>query len=473
MPTVRSRHCPACDACWSGPQARYCGRCGTPLPPAASAGTSRPSRRRLVIALTLLLAALAALAVVLVALPDGSRTVTEPTGDRDRVELPGGAVPADGSDEAEPTAGSSLLGCEGCHGWRSALTDTVTSLRADGRDVVVATSGGSVLVLDGDTGERRWTARIGDEAAHAVVLDGLVVVGTADARVVALDPADGHTRWEVTLPIPTAGARAVAGDADGVLLAGGSGHGVVALDGQTGALRWVRELPGRTVGVGTTLVSVMPDGRLEGWWAADDEPRWSVRLLADEDLVGRAGDLVVTRDRGGPRFRDATTGAIVANGAPTVSWWAAAEDGTLVLADTGRRSEVVALAPDGAERWRTALPGDEPDADCCVEVAPTSDGRVLAVDRRVTGRAAVLDLATGAVLADAGRAAAAVPGLLLIGAHGDLGVLQGEGAVAGVALATGEVRWRTSDASVLVGLDPLVVSGRRHLLGPWTQGAGG
>jgi hypothetical protein len=34
------------------------------------------------------------------------------------------------------------------------------------------------------------------------------------------------------------------------------------------------------------------------------------------------------------------------------------------------------------------------------------------------------------------------------------------------------VRWRTSDASVLVGLDPLVVSGRRHLLGPWAPGAG-
>jgi outer membrane protein assembly factor BamB len=423
-----------------------------------------------VVALGLLLAALSALGVVLAAVADGPRTAAAPT-DRDRVELPGAGDPTDPAGTA-PTAGVPLPGCEGCQGWRLALPDPVTSLVADGRDVVVGTGGGSVLRIDGDTGARRWTAPIGDEAAHAVVLDGLIVVGTADARVVALDPADGRTRWDVTVPIPTAGARAVAGDADGVLLAGGSGHGVVALDGRTGALRWERELPGRSIGVGATLVTTTLDGHLVGWGAGSDEHRWSVRLRVDEDLVGRAGDLVVTRDGGGPRFRDASTGTIVADGSGNASWWAAAEDGTLLLADTGPRTEVVALAPDGAERWRTALPGDEPDAACCVEVAPTRDGRVLAVDRRVAGRAAVLDLATGAVLADVGRAASAVPGLLLIGAHGDLGVLQGEGAVAGVALATGEVRWRTSDASVLVGLDPLVVSGRRHLLGPWAPGAG-
>jgi outer membrane protein assembly factor BamB len=414
---------------------------------------------------------LAALGFVLVTGPEVPRTAADGAGGRDTVELPSSQDPS-GRDRPTTTAGTSLPGCDGCRGWRLAVVSPLASLVADGRDVVVGTTGGTVLAVDGDTGERRWTARVGDEAAHAVVLDGLIVVGTAGARVVALDPADGRTRWEVTVPIPTVGARAVAGDAEGVLLAGGTGAAVVALDGGTGALRWARDLPGRSIGVGATLVLVTLDRELQGWWAGADEPRWSVRLRADEDLVGRAGDLVVTRGAAGPRFHTAATGTTVAEGAPTVSWWAAADDGTLLLADTGRRTEVVALAADGTERWRTALPGDEPGTGCCVEVAPTSDGRVLAVDRRVAGRAAVLDLATGAVLADAGRAAAAVPGLLLIGAHGDLGVLQGEGAVAGVALATGELRWRTSDASVVVGLDPLVVSGRRHLLGPWVVGSG-
>jgi outer membrane protein assembly factor BamB len=469
MPSVRSRRCPACDARWPGSEARYCGRCGSPLPPTSTPVPQRAPRRRLVVASGLLLAALAALVTVFVVGPREPRTTAASIGDP--VELPGGRLAAD-PDGTTTIAGTSLLGCEGCRGWRLAVADPLTSLAADGRDVVVSTSGGSVLAIDGDTGERRWTTRVGDQAAHAVVLEGLVVVGTADARVVALDPADGRTRWDVTVPIPTAGARAVAGDVGGVLLAGGTSPTVVALDGRTGALRWERELPGRSVGVGDTLVLMTSDRDLQGWWADADHPRWTVRLLADEDLVGRAGDLVVTRDRGGPRFRDATTGAIVAHGARTVTWWSAAEDGTLMLADTDRRTEVIALGPDGSERWRTALPGDEPATGCCVEVAPTTDGRVLAVDRRVAGRAAVLDLATGAVLADAGRAAAAVPGLLLIGAHGDLGVLQGEGAVAGVALTTGEVRWRTSDASVLVGLDPLVVSGRRHLLGPWAEATG-
>lgn len=461
-----------CGAPWRGSQARYCGRCGGPLPSSSTRAERLAPRRRLVVVLGLLLAALGALAVFLVAAPGVSRTAPPgQAGDRDAVELPGAAAGA-GRDEARPTAGSSLLDCDGCHGWRLAVADPLTSLVADGRDVVVGTSGGRVSAIDGDTGERHWSAQVGDEAAHAVVLEDLIVVGTAGARVVGLDPADGRARWDVTVPIPTAGARAVAGDADGVLLAGGAGAGVVALDGRTGAVRWVRELPGRSIGVGETLVLLTLDRDLEGWRAGADGPRWSVGLGPDEGLVGRAGGLVVTRGRDGPRFRDAATGAVVATGAATVSWWAAADDGTLVLADTARRTQVIALAPDGAERWRTTLPGDEPDAGCCVEVAPTSDGRVLAVDRRVAGRAAVLDLSTGAILSDAGRAAAAVPGLLLIGAHGDLGVLQGEGAVAGVSLATGELRWRTGDASVLVGLDPLVVGGRRHLLGPWAHAPG-
>jgi outer membrane protein assembly factor BamB len=461
-----------CDAPWPSSKARYCGRCGGRLPPTSAPAGRLAPRRLLVIVLGLLLALLGAVAFVLGVLPGAPRTAPPgPAGDGDTVELP-----EPGTDTARDgvvaTTSSSLLDCEGCHGWRLAIAEPLTSLVADGRDVVVGTNGGRVLAVDGDTGERRWTAQVGDEAAHAAVLGDLIVVGTADARVVGLDPVDGSTRWDVTVPIPTVGARAVAGDADGVLLAGGAGSGVVALDGRSGAVRWVRELPGRSIGVGETLVLLTLGRDLEGWWAETAGPRWSVPLGPDEDLVGRAGGLVVTRGADGPRFRDAATGRVVAAGAATVSWWAAAEDGTLVLADTAQRTQVVALAPDGAERWRTTLPGDEPDPGCCVEVAPTSDGRVLAVDRRVAGRAALLDLTTGALLADAGRAATAVPGLLLIGAHGDLGVLQGEGAVAGVSLATGALRWRTSDASVLVGLDPLVVGGRRHLLGPWVQPPG-
>jgi outer membrane protein assembly factor BamB len=475
MRSPRSRPCPECGAGWPGPRARFCGRCGSPLPTTGRSVSDLPARRRLVIALVVLLGALAALGVALVAwpaLPRPGDDVTTSLGgaptDPGTVTLPDAGAP---TDTTTPASGDALVGCEGCRGWRLAVSDPLTSLAADGRDVVIATSGGRVLAVDGDTGEPRWSAQIGDDAAHAVVLDDLVVVGTADARVVALDRASGRFRWDVRVPIATSGARAVAGDRDGVLLAGGTEAGVVALDGRTGALRWVRDLPGRSVGVGAMLVTVTADRQLQGWWAAADQPRWSALLVADEELVGRAGDLVVTRGPAGPRFRDAMTGTVVADGTPSVTWWAAADDGTLLLADTGPRTEVVALDQDGAERWRTRLPGDEPAPGCCVEVAPTADGRVLAIDRRTQGRASLLDLATGAVLADAGRAAAAIPGMLLIGAHGDLGVLQGEGSVAGVALTTGDARWRTTDASVLAGLDPLVVGGRRHLLGPWSAGA--
>lgn len=425
-------------------------------------------RRRLVLTLALLLAALAGLGAILLVVPDAGGVRAVPGEHRGRVDVRSG----DGGSVSATTTGTSLRGCEGCRGWRLAVADPLTALAIDGRDVVVSTGGGTVLAVDGDTGERRWTAQVGDAAAHAVVLDGVVVVGTSGARVVALDRADGRIRWDVTVPIATVGARALAGDEDGVLVTGGSEPAVAALDGETGELRWVRTLSGRTIGVADTLVRLSPDGQLEGWWAGEDGPRWSEVARPDDQLVGRAGDLVVTRSADGLRFLEVMSGTVVATAPASVTWWAAADDGTLVLADTGTRTQVVALAGDGVERWRATLPGADTASGCCVEVAPTADGRVLAVDRRVEGRAAVLDLATGAVLADAGRAAAAIPGWLLIGAHGDLGVLQGEGAVAGVDLASGEERWRTSDASVLVGLDPLVVSGRRHLLGPWAQPPG-
>lgn len=376
-----------------------------------------------------------------------------------------------------PTSASSraaLVDCDGCERWRLDLSGAVTSLVADGDAVVIGTSAGEVTVLDARSGATRWATRLGTAPVHATTLGSLVVVGTAQARVVALASPDGQPRWDVTVPTATAGARAVAGDDDGVILVGGAppGRTAVALDGRTGAPRWARFLPERWIGVGDTLV-VATDRRLEGWSAAQEAPRWTVPLLVDEDLVGRAGDLVVTRDRGGPRFRDPSTGAIVASPDRSVTWWSAADDGTLLLADTGRHTTVVALEPDGRERWRTALPGAEAaSGGCCVEVTATSDGRVLAVDRRTTGRAAVLDLATGEVLGDAGRAADAVPGLLLIGAVGDLGILQGAGSVTGVDLVTGEPRWRAPDASVVVSLDPLVLSGRTSLLAPATTADG-
>jgi outer membrane protein assembly factor BamB len=398
----------------------------------------------------------------LTGLADDDARATDPT-----VELP--TVPA-----APAPAPAGLVDCDGCERWRLDVAGTLTSLGAAGEAIVVGTSTGEVAVVDGRDGATRWTTRLGTAPVHAASLATLVVVGTADARVVALAVADGRPRWDVTIPTATAGARAVAGDENGVILVAGAppGRTAAALDGRTGAARWARFLPERWIGVADTLV-VANGRRLEGWTAAQEEPRWTVPLLVDEDLVGRAGELVVTRDRGGPRFRDPSTGTIVASPDRSVTWWAAAADGTLLLADTDVRTTIIALEPDGRERWRTSLPGPEGTAGgCCVEVAPTADGRVLAVDRRTDGRAAVLDLATGELLADAGRAAEAVPGMLLIGATGDLGILQGEGHVVGVDLRTGEPRWRAPDASVVVSLDPLVLSGRTSLLGPVTGASG-
>jgi outer membrane protein assembly factor BamB len=467
MRAERSLSCAACGRSWRAPAARFCGTCGDPLPPPRS-----PVRVRRGLALPAGRATLAGLAM-LAGLAGLAAVVGSPPGPtpRDRPTDAAVTLPAAGRTRVAPTepVTDHRSACDGCERWQVDVDGALTSFAADGDDLVVGTSTGEVRSVDARTGTTRWSIRLGGDPARVTRTGPLVVAGTAGGRVVALAGEDGRVRWEVSIDAPTAGARAAAGDEDGVLLVSGAppARTATAVDARTGETRWTRFLVGRFVGLGDTLVATV-GRRLEGWSASAEEPRWSVPLQPDEELVGRAGDLVVTRGRGGPRFRDPVTGAAVGRPTESVTWWAAAADGTVLLADTADGTSVVALSPDGDERWRTDLPGEEDVQGCCVEVTPTPDGRVLAIDRRVDGRATVLDLATGTPLADVGRAAAAAPGLLLTGATGDLGVLQGQGAVVGVDLLTGVPRWRAPEASVVVSFDPLVLAGRRTLVAPAT-----
>jgi outer membrane protein assembly factor BamB len=528
MPVIVSRRCAVCGRRWRDRSARFCGRCGAALAAGGVPGTGtsaagratgtprqvgalrravagRSARGVALIAGTLVvgLTAVTALVVAVGPLP----TAWSPAGgdreaaDADQAAMEGADV-VDGLPSPEVQRGP-LGGCQGCDGWQLELTATVTSLEVAADDVLVGTAGGEVLAIDARSGTTRWRTRLGRDAVHAVPVGSEVIVGTAGARVVSLDAASGAVVWDVTVPGPTGGARAVAADDDAVLLLAGAPRDrrAIAVDAHSGELRWVAAVPGRWVGIDDTLV-VTVDGWLEGWGTHAPDPRWRTPLSSGEELVGRAGDLVVTRAGDRPRFRHPRTGEVVATAASSVTWWAAAGDGTLVLADTAGETSVIALEPDGSERWRTRLPGPEPVVDrgaelatasnaatgepaeidprdddrpsrlatspgCCVEVAPSA-GRVLAVDRRQAGRAFLLDLDSGAVLADVGRAAAAVPGMLLIGASGEHGILQGAGEVIGVDLVDGTERWRTEHASVVVGLDPLVVGGRTRVLGPWS-----
>jgi outer membrane protein assembly factor BamB len=58
---------------------------------------------------------------------------------------------------------------------------------------------GQISALDRDTGEVRWTARLGGPALLQGVAAGTVIANPQSARIVGLDAADGTVRWSISL----------------------------------------------------------------------------------------------------------------------------------------------------------------------------------------------------------------------------------------------------------------------------------
>jgi outer membrane protein assembly factor BamB len=430
--------------------------------------TARPVRLIAVataVAIAALIAVTTALAEGTAAGLAGDASVDLPTAS-ELVPPPTSGSPGAASDGPDGAADAPVW-CDRCERWRLTFEGSITSTAVTDRVLVVGTTSGRVRSIDADTGRLRWTTQVGARPVHALPVNELVVVGSQEGRLVGLERASGAPRWDVAIDGPGLTARAVVGDADGVLVFTGppTAREIVAVEARTGAIRWRRELDRRWTAVGQGVVATIGD-RLERWLPASGEPAWSYTLADGEELVGRAEGRVVTRSAEGTRWLDADSGAVVLDVSPGVTWWASAPDGTLVLADTTDDARIIALDPDGATRWETDLPGPASPGGCCVEVVPTPDGRILAVDRRVPGRAVLLDAASGDVLDERPGLATQDPDLLLTAATGDLGIQQGAGEVRGVSLRTGALRWRFPDASVVVSIDPLVVSGRHGVAGP-------
>lgn len=101
-----------------------------------------------------------------------------------------------------PTARGRLvrLALGAAAGWAFTLPDTTVRFSApsaEGADVVVASTDGSVRLLDAATGALRWTFTTdGALSAAPLLTPTLVFVGTLRRGVVALDRATGRAVWE-------------------------------------------------------------------------------------------------------------------------------------------------------------------------------------------------------------------------------------------------------------------------------------
>jgi outer membrane protein assembly factor BamB len=185
------------------------------------------------------------------------------------------------------------------------------SVTVSGGTVAVASSDGTVAVLDGGTGQDIWRASAGAPLAAGVGSDGkLVAVVSRANELVAL--TGGKPAWRQKMPAVSYTAPFVAGGRVFTLTAD---RAVTAFDGQTGYKLWTQQRAGEPLvlrhagvmlAVGDTLV-VGLSGRMVGLNPLNGSVRWEAPLATPRgindverlvDLVGgasRVGDTVCAR----------------------------------------------------------------------------------------------------------------------------------------------------------------------------------
>jgi outer membrane protein assembly factor BamB len=221
---------------------------------------------------------------------------------------------AGGSEKPKPAElppNSALIPVRPAWNTRVGEVNLPLSVNVNGSTVAVASSDGTVAVIDGATGRDLWRASAGAPLAAGVGSDGkLVAVVSRANELVAL--AAGKPAWRQKMPAVSYTAPFVAGGRVFTLTAD---RAVTAFDGQTGYKLWTQQRAGEPLvlrhagvmlAVGDTLV-VGLSGRMVGLNPLNGSVRWEAPLATPRgindverlvDLVGgasRVGDTVCAR----------------------------------------------------------------------------------------------------------------------------------------------------------------------------------
>jgi len=233
--------------------------------------------------------------------------------------------------------------------------------------VALASSDGTVLVLDSRTGEKLWQVALGQPLGAGVGHDGrIVAIMTQNNELVALEA--GRELWRQRLAAPSFTAPLVAGARVFVLSAD---RAVTAFDGQTGRRIWTQQRqgeplvlrqPGILLAVGDTLVAGL-SGKLVGLNPLNGSVRWEAPIASPRGTndVERLVDLVAPASRQGgvvcARAFQASVGCVDAVRG-TLLWTKPASGSIGVGGDDGLMVGVEAdgtlvawKRPDGERAW--------------------------------------------------------------------------------------------------------------------------
>ena len=311
---------------------------------------NRPSRRNLIVAGAVGLAALVSVAGLGVL---GASDSTRPSAAASsRIERKGPFAPR------HPKYLASV--------WSHDLMSDPTALLVDGEDAFVV-GPYQVTDLDPSAGTERWQTEVKD-AEPFIAADRTTVVVAAVDGFEALDRASGASRWRVDVDSPLDRGRTV-----GLVHAGGGEvavvstklGGVVGINGATGGVMW----------------SVHVDGEPRGRWAVDDRSGTAALETTDGEHVTL-------------RVFDAASGHVRWSAVLGRDTGVPVYVGGLLILGTGRTDEGSVQAytvADGTQAWKTRMTASFEES-----MAPAVVGRsVIFVDK--IGGIASLIAATGTV----------------------------------------------------------------------------
>lgn len=187
--------------------------------------------------------------------------------------------------------------------WQQSVARTLSAgVGTDGRTIAVATDRGEVIALD-DNGQVKWRAQATSEVmVPPLVGDGLVVVRSGDYRIQAYDAETGARLWSFQRPGPSLALRTnhrMMMDG-GFVFSGMPGGKLIALDARSGILRWegtvalprgaselerVADVVGEPKVTGNLMCAAAFQGRVTCFDISTGTPAWSKDLSSPNGLT--------------------------------------------------------------------------------------------------------------------------------------------------------------------------------------------
>ncbi|MEX1194305.1 MAG: PQQ-binding-like beta-propeller repeat protein [Dehalococcoidia bacterium] len=189
----------------------------------------------------------------------------------------------------------------------------------DDAGLYVASTDGTLYVLDPETGEETAHKDVGDVWSSPVIVDGVLYVGTMGGKLTAFDPATLAEKWDASFSVSSA-LLTDPTPVNGSVLVGGIGQELYAVDAETGDEQWSVSgsnwFWGRPVVEDGTVYATNLDGSVIAIDLATGDRLWkfATETPVRAGAVVAGGFVIAVDDQGHVYGIDPETGQLAWNG---------------------------------------------------------------------------------------------------------------------------------------------------------------